>query len=246
MANWLPADWPADLAKWSTRMPRMQYRIRAKDRMPQALIPAGEFLMGSPEGQGIANEHPQRRVYVSAFWMDVHDVKVAQYKRFCGSAGKPMASYNPDDTHPVVNVSWEDADAYAKWAGGNLPTEAQWEKAARGGLEGMVYPWGNDWNPAKANRSRQGKKPVDSYAPNGYGLFDMAGNVWQWCLDCYDADWYATMPARDPCNKTQGTFHVLRGGSWTFDTAYLRAAYRAVDTPGSRNYTIGFRCAEAP
>ncbi|MBI2300079.1 MAG: formylglycine-generating enzyme family protein, partial [Armatimonadetes bacterium] len=241
----LPADWPpAYLEKWRNRLPKGLYRIRAIDGMPQVLIPAGEFLMGSPRGQfGEADERPQKRVYESAFWIDQHEVTVGQYRRFCRAAGKQMASGNSDDTHPVVNVDWNDADAYAKWAGGSLLTEAQWEKAARGGLEGMAYPWGNEFDEAKANNGN-GTKPVASYAPNGYGLFDMAGNVWEWCADWYYAAWYAKMPTKDPVNTTQSGGRVVRGGSWGSDASYLRVADRGYG-PVYRHGDVGFRCCEA-
>ncbi|MBI2297939.1 MAG: SUMF1/EgtB/PvdO family nonheme iron enzyme [Armatimonadetes bacterium] len=224
-------------------MPKgLQYRVRAKDGMPQVLIPAGEFLMGSPDGQGDDDEHPQKRVYVSAFWIDQHEVTVGQYKRFCQAAGKPMASGNSDDSHPVVYVSWDDAKAYCDWAGASLPTEAQWEKAARGELEGMAYPWGNEFDEAKANNG-VGTKPVGSYTPNGYGLFDMAGNVWEWCADWYDAGWYAKMPSRDPGNNTHSDARVDRGGSWSGGPAHLRVANRDRGGPGLHVVRLGFRAA---
>ncbi|MBI2300182.1 MAG: SUMF1/EgtB/PvdO family nonheme iron enzyme [Armatimonadetes bacterium] len=243
----VPAGWPDYLAKWREQMPKgLQYRVRARDGMPQVLIPAGEFLMGSPEGQGQDDERPQRRVYVSAFWMDQHEVTAGQYRRFCQAAGKPIPGGNPDDTHPVVNVSWDDADAYAEWVGGSLPLEAQWEKAARGGLAGMAYPWGNDWDAAQANSGAGGATPVGSYAPNGYGLFDMAGNAWEWCLDWYDEGWYGKMPDRDPCNRTEATTRVARGGSWDNEAALLGAGARGSNAPDYRGDYGGFRCAEAP
>ncbi|MBI2300183.1 MAG: formylglycine-generating enzyme family protein [Armatimonadetes bacterium] len=199
--------------------------------------------MGSPDGQGEADEHPQRRVYLSAFWMDKHEVTVGQYKRFCQAAGKSMATGNSDDAHPVVYVSWEDADAYAKWAEVALPTEAQWEKAARGGLEGMAYPWGNDFEAAKANNGNR-RKPAGSYAPNGYGLFDMAANVLEWCEDWHDAGWYQRMPSRDPVNTIQRDTHVYLCRSFQAVFTYLRSASRYIHVPGHRGGISGLRCAE--
>ena len=247
--NAKPANWPDYLSTFTppTGMSWSSFRVSPKDGMPQVLIPAGEFLMGSPanepDRQGV--EGPQRKVYVSAFWMDLHEVTVGQYRAFCEATGRTIdTGYNKEARHPVVMVSWEDATAYAQWAGRQLPTEAQWEKAARGGTA-TAYPWGAAFDAAKANYGG-GTTPVGSYAPNGYGLYDMAGNVWEWCRDWYDLGWYAQMPARDPVNETQATYRVLRGGSWYYYPLHLRIAYRNRDTPGYRHVDFGFRCSDGP
>ncbi len=245
-----PANWPDYLSSYTppAGMSWSSYRVSAKDDMPQVLIPAGEFLMGSPanEPDRSDDEGPQKNVYVSAFWMDLHEVTVAQYQAFCDATGRQMeAEYNKDARHPVGTVSWEDATAYAQWAGRQLPTEAQWEKAARGGTT-TVYPWGDTFNAAKANNNGQGTTPVVSYAPNGYGLYDMIGNVWEWCRDWYDEGWYGKMPTRDPVNETQTTTRVLRGGSWYDYPRTLRVALRTRSAPDGRGRGIGFRCSEAP
>ena len=245
------------------------------------LIPAGEFQMGSD--RGAAYEKPVHTVYVDAFYMDVYEVTMGQYKAFVQATGHRAlptwaVGYSPTDLHPVVGVSWYDAKAYAKWAGKRLPTEAEWEKAARGGLVGADYPWGNnswnvatqanfadsnlenwpdnwDWKEEKrtalrametshANDGYTYCAPVDSYLPNGYGLYNMAGNVWEWCLDGYEADFYARSPHRNPLATTDD-LRVLRGGSWLSSARYLRVAGRGWAAPTGTSVTIGFRCVRA-
>jgi formylglycine-generating enzyme required for sulfatase activity len=252
-ADGAPALWPDYLKDFKLPAGRTwdQYRVRAKDAMPQALIPAGEFLMGSPDGHGQADERPQKRIYVSSFWMDVHDVTVAQYRAFCQATGRPMPEQpaRTEALHPMVAVSRDEAAAYAAWAGAVLPSEAQWERAARGGLEARQYPWGDAWDNTLANSVDTGlgrTTPVASYAPNGFGLYDMVGNVWQWCRDNYAENWYAAMPERDPENTAPSPTRVLRGGGWVSGPWYLRVACRIFGTPGLRLDYLGFRCAQAP
>lgn len=248
--NKRPANWPEYLRDFQPPqgLTWASFRVSPKDGMPQVLIPAGEFLMGSPPGEAgrTDDEGPQKRVYVSAFWMDVHEVTVAQYARFCQATGRQMdTQFNKTTTHPVVMVSWVDATAYAAWAGRELPTEAQWEKAARGGTT-TAYPWGDAFNGTLANNGG-GTKRVGSYAPNRSGLFDMIGNVFEWCRDTYEEDWYRRMPARDPFNAgNTDSSPVLRGGSWGGSPVYQRVANRDRATPGTRGGDLGFRCAEAP
>ena len=197
------------------------------------LIPAGEFQMGSDKGDN--NGNSARTVYVEAFYMDVYQVTVGQYKAFLrdtryGEPDKVSNKFSPTDEHPVVYVSWHDAEKYAAWAGKRLPTEAEWEKAARGKLVGQNYPWDNVIDPNKANyvTARVGRtRPVGSYSPNGYGLYDMAGNVWEWCLDA--------------CENVTGE-RVLRGGSWGSPARNLRVYNRSSSTPVYGNAHRGFRC----
>lgn len=227
-----PADWPADLPWPPVPNAGLQYRVRPRDHMPQVLIPAGEFLMGSPEGQGSAVEHPQGKVYVSACWMDLHEVTNQQYAAFVKATGRAggeewqgwVRSTSPQ--HPALYATRSDALAYAAWVGSRLPTEAQWEKAARGGLEGRLYPWGDQPDPQRANvawtgheetDSTKAVKPVGQYAPNAFGLFDMSGNVWDYVRDWHDYEYYSRRPARDPYNTTPSGYSLARGGSWKED-----------------------------
>ena len=196
-------------------------------------VPAGDFLMGSKNGEGYDRERPQHTVYLDGYWIYKNEVTVAQYRNFCKTTGRNMPdppNWGWKDDHPVVNVTWDEAKAYCEWAGAALPTEAQWEKAARG-TDGRIYPWGNDWDKTRLNSYQSGSTattPVGNY-PGGaspYGCLDMAGNGWQWCADWYDATYYANSPARNPTGPATGTTRVLRGGSWFNLPACCRSAYR--------------------
>ena len=185
-------------------------KIVDKDSM--VLIPAGEFQMGSNDGE--PDEKPVHTVYVDAFYMDVTEVTNVQYKKFVDANPQWKKSHISDGdylkhwngnryptgkgNHPVVYVSWYSAMAYAAWAGKRLPTEAEWEKAARGRLVGKKYPWGDLIDFSKANYDSMGTTTVGSYPPNRYGLYDMGGNVWEWCLDMYDVDFYKNSPRHNP------------------------------------------------
>ena len=253
------------------------------------LIPAGSFLMGSEDEEAQADEQPVHTVHLDAFYMDTHEVTNAEYKVFV-DANPQWQKDNiedrffedrfPDETyddylglwtgtdypageadHPVRNVGWYAAMAYAAWAGKRLPTEAEWEYAARGGLAGKAYPWGDDWpTPAHANYTRyvgDSTTPVGQYPANGYGLYDMAGNAWEWCLDAYDADFYAESEnSRNPIaggetvQELRDNFtsiptdpgRVLRGGSQASASRNLRVADRNSGSPTFIGSAIGFRC----
>ncbi len=246
-------------------------KINPKDGAEMVLIPAGEFLMGTSEEQVAAllkadpilpswiftSETPQHKVYLDAYHMYKTEVTVAQYRKFCTATNRKMPTepnWKWQDTHPIVNVNWSDAKAYADWAGVALPTEAQWEKAARG-TDGRIYPWGNDWDSAKcavnwsnsgAKNKTEGTHSVGSF-PMGaspYGAMDMAGNAWEFCADWYGVNYYKNAPVKNPTGPATGAgeTHVLRGGSWYPDKSTYRGAFRGHGNP-DRGGNIGFRCA---
>ena len=242
------------------------------------LIPAGSFLMGSEDEEARDNEQPVHTVHVDAFLMDVYTVTNAQFKAFVDAnphwqkdniedkfhLGDYLFLWNGNNypfgraDHPVVFVSWYAAMAYAEWVGKRLPTEAEWEYAARGGLAGKKYPWGNKFDQFQFGPDAF-NTPVGPYPANGYGLYDMAGNVWEWCLDAWDPDFYAVSDnSRNPIaggetvqwlreNFTtipDGSVRVLRGGDLDYSSEIMRVAFRSGATPGSTDF-IGFRCARS-
>lgn len=232
-------------------------RTNPKDGLSYLWIPPGEFWMGAAPSDSEADpdEKPRHRVRITqGFWMGDTPVTVAAYKRFA-RAMPPPPVYNPDwsnEDHPVVHVTWDEAKAYCGWAGGRLPTEAEWEYAARGGKEGLKYPWGNDISPENANykaSQRNGTSPVRAYPANGWGLYDMAGNVWQWVADWYGEDYFATLasdkPTDDPRGPQSGRWRVMRGGAFSSVSGDLRAADRPLLRFAKRPaYVIGFRCVQ--
>jgi len=250
-------------------------RINPVDGTVMVYIPAGEFLMGSADGDALAepNEKPQRRVYLDAYWIHKYLVTVGQYRRFCRSTRREMP-YNVrlawQQDQPMTDIYWDDATLYADWAGVVLPTEAQWEKAARG-TDGRTYPWGNVWDPSKCSNCvghtlptgprglgplikvgepPEGPMPTEvGRCPEGaspYGALDMAGNVGEWCADWYDEDYYINAPHRDPPGPHFRNRRVVRGGShinaFHFPTRF-RCAERCYAPSDSKHDFIGFRCA---
>jgi len=245
-----------------------------------------EMLRPNWKESWFENEKPAHEVYTDAFYMDEHEVTNAQYRKFVEATGrrepegtgpvngvwqdefKPWRDSNFNNPNqPVVCVSWEDAKAYAEWVGASLPTKAQWEKAARGGLIGKRFPWGDGFprrelvgnfidesalkvfpNWAKIADYDDGyayTAPVGKFAPNGYGLYDMSGNVWEWCLDSYEADYYGRSPERNPVNNnfTNVDSRVLRSGSWRSNNRFdLRCAVRNDNGPTDTDCHLGFRC----
>lgn len=223
-------------------------------------VPAGEFWMGSADADRNAqnDERPQHIVYLDAFWIDRTEVTNAQYKK-CVSvvvcrpsdlAGDP--NFN-NDLQPVVGVNWNDAKTYCEWAGEQLPTEAQWEKAARG-TDGRTYPWGDQaatcdyavMDDGSGNGCGQGNKawPVGS-KPQGaspYGALDMAGNVWEWVADWYEEEYYRISPAQNPVGPADGSWKGGRSGSWGFAGFSVRTADRYALAPSDIHGWVGFRC----
>ena len=234
--------------------------ITGKDGAPMVLVPEGKFWMGSPDGEGDESEHPHHPVMLEAFYMDKFEVTVSKYAEFlrAKSRSEPMYWDQVDSGKhrnlPVVGVDWQDADAYCQWAGKRLPTEAEWEKAARG-TDRRMYPWGNEQPTARlANFGKEYTinvyderlAPSDSYemGKSPYGFHHMAGNVWEWVADWYDEHYYSKSPARNPTGPSSGEYRVLRGGSWLNEPVNVRSADRYRLTPSLRLVYIGFRCAQ--
>jgi len=222
-----------------------------EDGMTLMYVPAGEFLMGSEDSDAYDDEAPEHTVNLDAYWIDKTEVTNEMYKA-CVNAGKCDAPSSTSDydnpeysNHPVVYVSWDDATTYCQWAGRRLPTEAEWEKAARG-TDGRKYPWGDEAPTdglANFNWNVGDTTPVGNY-PDGaspYGALDMAGNVWEWVNDFYDENYYATSPRNSPPGPSASAPRVLRGGSWGDGARDLRAPFRGRGV--ARFADGGFRCA---
>jgi len=220
----------------------------AKDGTLLVLIPAGEFLAGG--GPGSDEGGGQFSVRLPAFYLALHPVTNAQYARCARETGRHRdwkAAAGPE--HPAVNVNWEDAQGYCRWAGLRLPSELEWEKGARG-VDGREYPWGGQWDPARCrNATNHGGEQtcgVWNYEAGAspWGLYQMAGNVWEWCEDWYDSGAYARYQKGDLKPPGTGAYRVVRGGSWDYDySGRFRCAFRDYDTPDDRCGYGGFRCA---
>jgi len=266
-------------------------QVPQKDGM--ALIPAGEFSMGDHHNVGDNDEEPVHTVYLDEYYIDVYEVTNAQYAKFLNEHGKNEDAKGHElleidssycliekvggvykskadyEDHPVIKVSWYGAAAYAQFYGKRLPTEAEWEKATRGGLVGKKYPWGDNLTHDDANYYGTGGKdkwektsPVGSFPANGYGLFDMAGNVWELCADEYDSGYYSKSPGKNPLgpgtpvlfvdddftNVVDDNFtnviswRVVRGASWGGGTRVLRCADRGRYYAADSDVYQGFRC----
>ena len=246
------------------RIPQTHKRSHPKTATNQVhdpsmvLVPEGEFTMGSWRGD--PDEQPVRKVYLDAFLMDKYQMSVGKYGRFLeATSHEAPADWNVmnksmNQKRPVVNVDWADADAYCKWAGKRLPTEAEWEKAARG-TDGRIYPWGNEiptdfhanmkkevWN----NHIVMTPVGVFEGGKSPYGIYDMAGNVWEWVSDWYGQDYYKTGPLRNPTGPPTGSYKVVRGGSWGSSPKELRSVERESRLPSFGGLGTGFRCAKTP
>jgi len=263
-------------------------KLESKDGM--VLIPEGSFQMGTKDGMPF--ESPVHTVKINAFWMDEHEVTVAEFAKFVETADYKTESEkfgwsgvfevetgnwvkadganwrHPEDKNlvarddePVCQISWNDANAYAKWAGKRLPTEAEFEYAARGGLVGKKYSWGDELRPIgkpvanwwqgvfpQNNTVEDGylrRASIKSFPPNNFGLYDIAGNVWEWTSDWYDDNYYKKSPAENPKGARTGTEKVIRGGSWMCSENYCsnyRVAGRSRATPDTGLNNLGFRC----
>jgi formylglycine-generating enzyme required for sulfatase activity len=241
------------------RLPQVT-KISTLDGMEMVYIPAGEFPMGADDTDPEAGvvEKPQHWLYLSPYWIDLTEVTNAMYQQCVkagdcqppekvGSKTRPAYYNEPQyQNYPVVFVSWEDASAYCGWAGRRLPSEAEWEKAARG-IDGWLYPWGNvppDYRKANFNNLAGDTTRVGAYPAGAspFGVLDMAGNVAEWVADWYGDGYYAASPYKNPTGPNSGEFRILRGGSW-FNTANaLRTTFRLWNYPVLRSETVGFRC----
>ena len=217
-----------------------------------ALVPAGVFVMGS---EGTGDNSPPHKVRISGFYLDRHEVTNAEYAEFCKATGQDLPFFWGMDAfrcgpgyadHPIIGVCWSEARDYALWRGKRLPTEAEWEYAARGGVAGTKYVGGDRLDSTRVNYLRSNLKgpiAVGSYPPNGYGLYDMAGNVQEWVADRYDADYYRNSPAEDPPGPEKGRFRVIRGGGWFTGPGCMGVGYRLALPSNWADFNVGFRCA---
>jgi len=252
-----PTETPLPTIISTSEIGVISYKVSEVDGMVQVFVPQGEFEMGSDDGW--ESEKPVHIVALTAYWIDQTEVANTQYS-LCVQAGAcdppgSSGSFTRNDyynvlayeRYPVINVSWYDAMAYCEWAGRRLPTEAEWEKAARG-VDANIYPWGADISCEQANyidcvgdTSEMGSFPS---APSPYGALDMAGNVWEWVADWYYVGFYNDSPLVDPQGPDSGAFKVVRGGSWNDYEWYLRTTNRYSYFPDNKRVSIGFRCAQ--
>ena len=244
-------------------------QIITDDGVSMALVPAGPFTMGNDDSR-YEGEKPAHTVVLDAYYIDQYEVTNIRYAE-CVAAGacEPPSSnasatrdsyYDNADfaEYPVMFVSWNAAISYCEWRGARLPTEAEWEKAARGGLEGQQYPWADKFDGTLANYCDSSctlkysvsdfndgyidTAPVGAYPSNGYGLYDMAGNLWEWTTDWFDPDYYGISPESNPTGSEKGITRVVRGGSWNSLSATLPVSYRASNFVSGTYDFLGFRC----
>jgi formylglycine-generating enzyme required for sulfatase activity len=279
----IPVPMPPPIADANCQADSPQVVKQSGEAAPAGMVyvPTGAFIMGSSAAEGHPDETPPHRVCLSGFYIDKHEVTNAQFKEFTEASGYVTEAekgasaaddrtwrhpYGPESNaedmpnHPVVCISWNDANAYALWAGKRLPTEAEWEKAARG-TDSRRYPWGNAaptgtlaniadksielaWSNASLNDNHRMASPVGSF-PDGksaYGIEDMGGNVWEWCFDWWSSTYYETGASNNPVGPESGEFKVVRGGSWFSGADGARAAQRMHFRPNGSSAAIGFRC----
>jgi len=277
-----PLPSPISTAKCKAESRRVAKKRRSAAPDGMVYVPGGIFVMGSAPQVGHDDESPARKVCLTGFYISRHEVTNAQFKKFVDATGylteaerKPGSEagrtwrhpYGPGSSaedmpnYPVICVSWNDANAYANWAGMRLPTEAEWEKAARG-TDGRIYPWGNELAAGAMNMNIADKNstllwrnvafddgykeiaPVGSF-PGGKSVYDaedMAGNVREWCLDWWDSEYYSTGPTNNPTGPEAGEFRVVRGGSWFVNAFGARTTHRQHHKPAGYGAATGFRC----
>jgi len=243
--------------------------VSAKQTAPEiegmAFIPGGTFMMGSRYKK---DEAPIHSVTVSGFYLDKTEVTVEAYRRFCQATRRHMPEQPEwsEDDHPVVNIDWKHARAYSKWVGKRLPSEAEWEYAARSTLPGVEYArnLNNRYGLSFGNIADESilqiklrfpikpqyddgyihSAPVASFPMNIFDVFDLEGNVLEWCADWYDATYYRTSPKLNPKGPAKGSYKVIRGASWNRSGSYLRATYRSWYPLNCAFNFLGFRCAK--
>jgi sulfatase modifying factor 1 len=222
------------------------------------LVKGGEFIMGKnypAEKTRTYKNNPGHKIFINSFLIDKYEVTNFQYFQFCNETGrKPPIFWGVEKfrcsldfpNHPVVGVSYFDAREYAKWRGLRLPTEAEWEYAARGGLIGKKYPHGDKLDKSLINfgQNLDGTSPVGRYPPNKYGLYDMSGNVREWVNDFYQTYYYLQSPYKNPKGPTSGRFKVIRGGSWLSGPTCVTVIRRNALAPNWVDFAVGFRCAK--
>ena len=222
-----------------------------------SLIPGGEFMMGKGNHSG-PDFSPAHKVVLDSFYIDKYQVTNRDYMKYCEATGTNYPEFWNTEIfrsgksfldYPVVGINWIDAIKYAEWTGKRLPTEAEWEYAARGGLIENEYPNGNQWQYEKAKQNSSGWQnlifPVGTREPNGYGLYDMADNVWEWVMDGYDESYYQTSPVNNPKGPDKKLNKVIRGGSWHSGAMCKRVYFRKGIPANWCDFSIGFRCAKS-
>ena len=236
--------------------------LHAQAAETMVTIPAGEFTMGRTRETSddktnmrpmiLRDDRPAHKVFLGGFSIDTHEVTHAQYEAFIKATGH-RAPYHwlggklPEGKGqlPIYNVDWQDASAYCQWSGKRLPTEAEWEKAARGGLEAQDYPHGDKITLAEARYNMSdGPGPVGKFKPNAFGVFDMAGNISEWVNDWFDRTYYETGPAKNPIGPETGKYKIVRGGAWSDGPRRVTVFFRNWVRPNQTTPNIGFRCAK--